>query len=166
MCTTHDKIGEIADAMRANPERYSDFIYYPGMPYAHKYANAVSELGVMETLKQFAPGGVMETVLRGAKSAMRKDADDLMRMLVDAEMKRFAGLKTPVIFLQNVVTDLLLGLGNARHVQDVLRPRAGHLRRRGRVLHHESPVARRRAREGRRGSARSSVATTTRSASA
>ena len=32
-------------------------------------------------------------------------------LLIDAEMKMFAGLKTPVIFLQNVVVDLLLGLG-------------------------------------------------------
>jgi len=32
-------------------------------------------------------------------------------LLVDAEMKMFAGLNTPVIFLQNVVVDLLLGLG-------------------------------------------------------
>jgi hypothetical protein len=34
-----------------------------------------------------------------------------MQMLVDAEMKMFHGLATPVIFIQNVVTDLLLGLG-------------------------------------------------------
>ncbi len=33
-----------------------------------------------------------------------------MKLLVDAEMKRFEGLQTPVIFVQNVVTDLLLGL--------------------------------------------------------
>jgi len=33
-----------------------------------------------------------------------------MRLLVDAEMKRFEGLNTPVIFVQNAVTDLLLGL--------------------------------------------------------
>ena len=32
-------------------------------------------------------------------------------LLVDAEMRMFHGLSTPVIFLQNVVVDLLLGLG-------------------------------------------------------
>jgi hypothetical protein len=32
-------------------------------------------------------------------------------LLIDAEMKMFEGLSTPVIFLQNVVVDLLLGLG-------------------------------------------------------
>ncbi len=33
-----------------------------------------------------------------------------MELLVDAEMKMFKGINTPVIFLQNVITDLLLGL--------------------------------------------------------
>jgi hypothetical protein len=113
MCTTHDAIGGVADHVRANPERYADFTFYPGMPYAHKYANAVSELGVMETLKQFAPGGVVETLWKGARAGLRKDAEQLMNMLVDAEMKRFAGTRTPVIFLQNVIVDLLLGLGMA-----------------------------------------------------
>ncbi len=123
MCTTHDKIGEVADHMRAHPSRYSDFVYYPGMPYAHKYANSVSEVGVMETLKEFAPGGLMGTMVRGARSALRRDSDDLMRILVDAEMRRFAGLKTPVIFLQNVVTDLLLGLG----MHDMFKAFADHV---------------------------------------
>lgn len=113
MCTTHDAIGAVADHVRANPARYPDFTFFPGMPYAHKYANAVSELGVMETLKQFAPGGVVETLWKGARAGLRKDAEQLMVMLVDAEMKRFAGTRTPVIFLQNVVADLLLGLGMA-----------------------------------------------------
>src|SRR6185503_10712271 len=36
--------------------------------------------------------------------------EKLIHLLVDAEMKRFAGVKTPIVFLQNVVTDLLLGL--------------------------------------------------------
>ncbi len=80
------------------------------MPYAHKYANMVTEHGIVETLRQFGTGGVVETVFKGARTALPKDADEMMRMLVDAEMKRFAGVKTPVVFLQNVVTDLMLGM--------------------------------------------------------
>jgi hypothetical protein len=44
-------------------------------------------------------------------SLARKDVEGIGTLLVDAEMKMFRGLKTPVIFLQNVVVDLLLGLG-------------------------------------------------------
>jgi hypothetical protein len=110
MCTTHDRIGEVCDHMRANPSRYKDFIYFPCMPYAHKYANSVSQVGALETIQRFAVGGVMSTLLSGAVGALTKDVYVLMRLLVDAEMKRFEGLNTPVIFVQNVVTDLLLGL--------------------------------------------------------
>lgn len=110
MCTTHDRVGEIADAVRAHPTRYAELEFYPCMPYAHKYANSVGEVGVVETLRRFAPGSLVDTLFTGAISAMTQDADRLARLLIDAEMKRFAGLKTPVIFLQNVVTDLLLGL--------------------------------------------------------
>jgi hypothetical protein len=110
MCTTHDRIGEVCDHMRANPARYKDFIYFPCMPYAHKYANSVSQVGAIETIQRFAVGGVMSTLLSGAVGALTKDAIVLMKLLVDAEMKRFERLNTPVIFLQNVVTDLLLGL--------------------------------------------------------
>ena len=41
----------------------------------------------------------------------RKDIEGITTLLIDAEMKMFDGLRTPVMFLQNVVVDLLLGLG-------------------------------------------------------
>jgi hypothetical protein len=52
----------------------------------------------------------MKTLLRGAVGTITRDIYVLMKLLIDAEMKRFEGLKTPVIFIQNVVTDLLLGM--------------------------------------------------------
>jgi hypothetical protein len=112
MCTTHDTVGPIADEVRANPDRWRGFHFYPGMPYAHKYANAVTELGYVGTLKKVIPsGGMIDTLTRGTRALLGKDIESVMAMLVDAEMKMFDGLETPVIFLQNVVTDLILGLG-------------------------------------------------------
>ncbi len=111
MCTTHDQIVEIARHVAAHPAQYEGFVFHPGMPYAHKYANMVSELGPVETLRQVTPGGIVEAAARGARSTLGKDLRPLMRMLVDAEMAPFAQVKTPVVFLQNVVADLLLGLG-------------------------------------------------------
>ena len=112
MCTTHDTVGQIADAVRADPQRWPGFRFYPGMPYAHKYANAVTELGYVGALKKVIPaGGHVDTLMRGSRAVLGKDVDSVMAMLVDAEMKMFEGLETPVIFLQNVVTDLILGLG-------------------------------------------------------
>ena len=111
MCTTHDRIGQVCDHMRAHSSRYKDFVFYPGMPYAHKYANAVTEDGVLGALNKFVPGNMFGALVRGGTAVATKDTIGLMKLLVDAEMKMFKGLRTDVIFIQNVVTDMLLGLG-------------------------------------------------------
>jgi hypothetical protein len=112
MCTTHDRVSEICDHFRANKEAYPDYQFYPCMPYAHKYANAVTEHGMIEALRKFLPeDGAIGAMLKGGIALANKDVDAILRLLIDAEMKMFHGLKTPVIFIQNVITDLLLGLG-------------------------------------------------------
>ena len=115
MCTTHDRISAICDHVRANPERYQDFEFYPCMPYAHKYANAVTEHGILDALRRFLPqDGAVGALFKSGVSLASKDMEGVGRLLIDAEMKMFAGLSTPVVFLQNVVTDLLLGIGAHR----------------------------------------------------
>lgn len=110
MCTTHDRMANICDHLRAHPDRYAHFNIYPCMPYAHKYANAVTELGILGTIKQYVPGNLLVTFARGGYSFISKDFIGLMQLLIDTEMKMFQGLRTPVIFLQNVLIDLILGL--------------------------------------------------------
>jgi hypothetical protein len=111
MCTTHDRIYNICDFIRQHPEKYKDLKIYPCMPYAHKYANAVTELGVIGALKQYVPGNIVGSVFKGGMAYLSKDYISMMELMIDSEMKMFKGLNTPVIFLQNVITDLLLGLG-------------------------------------------------------
>ena len=112
MCTTHDRVAEICDYFRANASKYPDYRFYPCMPYAHKYANAVTEHGMIEALRMFLPqDGAVSAMLKGGLALANKDIDTIMELLIDAEMKMFHGLNTPVIFMQNVITDLLLGLG-------------------------------------------------------
>ncbi|NKI32051.1 hypothetical protein [Croceivirga thetidis] len=111
MCTTHDRIARVCDHVRKNPEYYKDFKIYPCMPYAHKYANAVTELGIAGTIKQYMPDNIFGAAFKGGKSLLSKDYLGIMELLVDAELKMFKGIKTPVIWIQNVVTDLILGLG-------------------------------------------------------
>ena len=110
MCTTHDRIANICDHMRANPDKYRDFKIYPGMPYAHKYANAVTELGILGTIKQYVPGNIFGTFAKGGMAYLNKDFLKLMEIFIDAEMKMFKGINTPVIFIQNVIVDMILGL--------------------------------------------------------
>lgn len=115
MFTTHDRVAELCDHFRAHPAKYSDLRLYPSMPYAHKYANAVNEKGMLGALNDFlfsgrTVGQVFTVLLRGGRSIIGKDIIDVMRLLVDAEMKMFEGLNVRAIFLQNIATDLLLGL--------------------------------------------------------
>lgn len=112
MCTTHDRIGEIVNEMKGPDSPYPDQIFYPCMPYAHKYANAMTDDGMIGAVRRFLPDeGFLDAALRGGRSLAKKDISGIMTLLIDAEMKMFEGVKTPVIFLQNVVVDLLLGLG-------------------------------------------------------
>jgi hypothetical protein len=112
MCTTHDRVGQIAERVRSDPDRYSGFTFFPCMPYAHKYADAVTESGMLGAVRRFLPEeGLVNALLRGGRSVAKKDVEGLITLLVDSEMTMFRGLPTPVIWLQNVVVDLLLGLG-------------------------------------------------------
>jgi len=111
MCTTHERIGDVCTYMRQHPERYAEYVFFPCMPYAHKYNDAVAELGMIGTLRRFAPQGAARALLAGGKTAAGRSIDSLVRLLVDAEMKMFRDLTTPVVFLQNVVVDFLMGLG-------------------------------------------------------
>lgn len=126
MCTTHERIIELIDLIKTEPARWQGMKFYPGMPYAHKYANAVTELGYFDALRQFLPStGVFDAMLRGGKALVTRDVEGIITLLVDAEMKAFAGVDTPIIFLQNVVTDLVLGLG----YHDAFRIFSDHVKR-------------------------------------
>lgn len=129
MFNTHDKVAALCDHFRANPQRYADLRLYPSMPYAHKYANAVNEKGMIGALNDFVFTGrtvseAFTTVIRGGRGLISHDMIEVMKLLVDAEMRVFRGLNVRAVFLQNIVTDLLLGLKAKR----VLIEFANHIR--------------------------------------
>jgi exopolysaccharide biosynthesis WecB/TagA/CpsF family protein len=114
MFNTHDRVADICDYFRSHPTRYADLRLYPSMPYAHKYANAVNEIGLIGALNQFVFGGgtagdAASTMVRGGLTVVKRDLMDVMRILIDLEMKMFRDLNVQAVFLQNIVTDLLLG---------------------------------------------------------
>ena len=127
MCTTHDRIAEVTSLVRADPTRYADMTFFPCMPYAHKYANAITDDGFLGAIRKFLPEeGLLDSIARGTSSFARKDIEGVSTLLIDAELKMFAGLSTPVIWMQNVVVDLLSGLG----FTDAFRIFADHVRKR------------------------------------
>jgi hypothetical protein len=116
MLNTNERADDICDHIRRNFERYPDLCFYPSMPYAHKYANAVAEKGIFGALKDtiingFSAGDLAGMLTKGGSLLLEKDMKKVMEILIDIEMKIFRGLNVKVIFLQNIVTDLLLGFG-------------------------------------------------------
>ncbi len=110
MFTTHEMTVQICDHFRANQGRYPGLRLCPAMPYAHKYAAAVAEVGITAALTAAISGNVLGALSAGATAVLTQNPVRLARVLVDTEMRMFSGLETPVVLLQNIVTDLLVGL--------------------------------------------------------
>lgn len=109
MCTSHDRIDSIMGIISKHDQLHALQIY-PCMPYAHKYANSVTENGISGTIHKYLSGNLISSILKGGRALISRDYIAMMEMLIDVEMKLFKNVNTPIIFLQNVVTDLLLGL--------------------------------------------------------
>ena len=71
-------------------------VFYPSMPYAHKYANAVAEKGIFGALKDViladsTAGNIVSMVAKGGMSLFERDMLKVMEILVDMEMRIFQG---------------------------------------------------------------------------
>lgn len=120
MLNSNDKAIAICDRFRANKSKYGDVAWYPSIPYAYKYANMVNELGIFPAINEVlfkgnTAGGVLGMIGKGASFVFTKDAMKMMEMLIDVEYKMFRDLNVKVFFLQNIITDLILGY-NIREV--------------------------------------------------
>ena len=114
MLNSNDRAKEICDYFRENKSRYSDIAWYPSIPYPHKYANMVNEKGIFPAINDVlfsnnSALGILGMVAKGGMAVFNKDAIELMKMLIDVEVKMFKGLNVKVIFLQNIIVDLMLG---------------------------------------------------------
>jgi len=129
MFNSHSLVKDICDHFRNNSSRYADLKLYVSMPYAHKYASAVADKGIFGALKDTiiadsSAGDVVSMLTKGGFSLFERDMLKVAQILVDIEMKMFHDLNVKVIFIQNIVTDLLLGFG----VKEVFSSFADHIR--------------------------------------
>jgi hypothetical protein len=114
MLNSHGKTMDICDRLRQHESKYSDITLYPSIPYPHKYANAVAEKGIFGTLKDTiladnSLSDIAGLISKGGGLVFDRDMIKVMQLLVDIEMKIFRDLNIKVLFLQNIITDLLLG---------------------------------------------------------
>ena len=114
MLNSNDRAKAICEHFVSNKSKYPELNWYPSIPYPHKYANLISEKGIVPTINEIlfkdnSAMGVLGMITKGSAAVLGKDAIKMMQMLIDVEMKIFKGLNVKVIFLQNIITDLILG---------------------------------------------------------
>lgn len=135
MLNSNDKAMAICDRFRANKNKYGDVAWYPSIPYAYKYANMVNELGIFPAINEVlfkgnTAGGVLGMIGKGASFVFTKDAMKMMEMLIDVEYKMFRDLNVRAFFLQNIITDLLLGY----NIRDVFEHFVEYIRKKYKVI--------------------------------
>ena len=101
-------------------------IHY-SVPYPHKYATMVNEEGMLSMLKYFLSNTSMLKIISASpKLLFTKDIKYLIPIIMSLEIPR-ALPKGSIVFMQNIVTDLLLGLKR----YDILEYFAKELRKKG-----------------------------------
>lgn len=135
MLNSNDRAKDICQNFRLNRSKYPEISWYPSIPYPHKYANLISEKGIVPTINEIlfkdnTALGVVGMMAKGGAAVFGKDAIKMMQMLIDLEMKIFKGLNVKVIFLQNIITDLLLGY----NVKDIFEAYCDYVRKKYNVL--------------------------------
>ncbi len=114
MLNSNDRAEEICQYFRDHKDKYGDITWYPSVPYPHKYADMVNEMGILPAISEVlfkgnSAGGILNMIGKGTMAVLTKDAMKMMEMLLDVEFKIYRGLNVKVFFLLNPITDLLLG---------------------------------------------------------
>jgi len=85
-------------------------IHY-SIPYAHKYANMVNENGMMSLLSHVVKNTSMTSnIISGTKLLSSRNLKNLVPLAVDLEVPKQLR-KGSYVYLQNIMTDLVMGLG-------------------------------------------------------
>jgi Tfp pilus assembly protein PilZ len=109
--STRQQVIPICNHLRQNRAKYVNIQIYPTIPDVHKFYNALSELGVMGTLKNLIPSNFLGFLTKGGLALATKDVHKILELILDVEMQMFHGLNTKVVFIQNNLADMLMGLG-------------------------------------------------------
>ena len=114
MMSTHPRAETVVNIIKSNTD-LSKIKVYPLLPYIAKYVRQANEKGLTNVLLDilskanwFQRASIM---LNGAQGFLGKDADKIIRLLVDIEFLTFKDLNIGAIFIHDSLTDMALGLG-------------------------------------------------------
>ncbi|MDT7834484.1 hypothetical protein [Aquabacterium sp. OR-4] len=116
MFTTHERLQPVL-AEIARSRLFPDMQYIPCLPYAHKYANTMTEGGMKAVFTRHL-GECSKSRLAAsvAKLAIGRFSA-VMELLLEIELLMCRGIAVKGVFLQNVIFDLLMGLRAHRLIE-------------------------------------------------
>jgi hypothetical protein len=88
MLNSNDRAHLICNYFLSNKSKFKNINWYPSIPYPHKYANLVSEKGIVQTLndvliKKNSTFEIFKIISKGSSAFVNKDPIKLMQMLID-----------------------------------------------------------------------------------
>jgi hypothetical protein len=113
MFTTHDRLKPVLEEI-ARSRLFPGMRYIPCLPYAHKYANTLTEGGMKAVFTEHLGGCSKRHLLAGLGRLALGDFAALMQLLLEVELMMMRGLPVHGVFLQNVIFDLIVGLRGQR----------------------------------------------------
>ena len=86
MLNSNDRAGEICNHFVVNRSKYPELRWYPSIPYPHKYANLISEKGIIPTIneilfKDSSALGVLGTIVKGSSSCYWKGCNQITSII-------------------------------------------------------------------------------------
>ncbi len=122
--STHPQLKFLIKHMKENTNLLEKFDFYPILPYAQGYVAKVSQKGIKNTIGDIISTGSTQSklkiILKGSAGFIRKDFDKLFQTFIDVELLPLSGVRKKVVFLHNVVTDLAIGLGMKKVIDNFI----------------------------------------------
>lgn len=109
MFTTHDRLKPVFQEI-VRSRLFPGMQYIPCLPYAHKYANSLTDGGIRAVVADHIGGCSKTELLKGLGRMAVGDFSAVMQLLVEIELLMTRGLNVRGVFLQNVIFDLIIGL--------------------------------------------------------
>ena len=133
MFTTHDRLKPVFQEV-VRSRLFPGMQYIPCLPYAHKYANSLTDGGIRAVVADHIGGCSKTELLKGIGRVAVGDFSAVMQLLVEIELLMTRGLNVRGVFLQNVIFDLIMGLRGLgllarfhRHVSERFQATPGYI---------------------------------------
>lgn len=114
MLSTHPRAVGICEALSRDSAFSESLQIFPLLPYAQKYVTKANEVGMVRAATStLTNSSLRERLALGGdfiRTLIRRDPIDMVRSLIRLELGMFRKLNTPVVFLHDAITDLLLAL--------------------------------------------------------